>query len=153
MEKSGKKHWEILAVVLAVVLLLVFFCFRLSGDVYHAAMEIGASELYTEQEIRQAEQAVQKYFRLRCIGGTLERLYYGNDWQCLHEQEWRREAGLLPEGTQIMVIYSDFRTGAFPFGNIADGTGVEKNRSVSEFYWMISRQGRGNWAVIDRGYI
>ena len=101
------------------------------------------SDLYTEEEIQAAMDAVTACFEAEFQGCTLTQLRYPGDASADLFTEWAQEY----HADEAMVLYSTLETGA----SGGDGT-LEPNTTYENWQWILVRGNGGTWEVKTYGY-
>lgn len=126
------------ALVIAVVGAVIFFEARPMHQVLIAA---GNSELYTQEEIDAAVDAVLADFE-NLEGCKLYSLTFAGDEKCLAERDYVNEFG---EYTDCIVFNSTFRSPLF-------GGGGWNAHELYYWQWYLGRSPDGTWRVVAKGY-
>lgn len=132
--------------VILLVLILIAGVYLLfmpgGGDVSNVQRTIGESQVYTEAEVAQAMDAVERYFRKNFEGCTLLELTYDAKWR-LQEEEWAEDAG----EDQAIILTSSFYVE--PDGG--DGS-LNQDDTYREWKWIMVRSKSGTWKHFDHGF-
>ena len=126
------------ALVIAVVGTVVFFESRPMDQVLIAA---GNSELFTQEEIDAAAEAVLADFE-NLDGCKLYSLTFAGDEKCLAEVDYVNTFGAY---TNIVVFDSVFRSPLF-------GGGGWNANELYYWSWYVGRSPDGTWQVVTTGY-
>lgn len=108
------------------------------GDISHAEVDIGNSELFTPSQIKYASEAVKEEFAGNWDGCELLQICYAGDNESRYESENR--------GYEVIVLVSDFETHRLP-GN----SSLASDSTYREWKWILMSSGAG-WQVVDYGY-
>lgn len=111
------------------------------GDVYGVLSQFVASDMYTQEDIASASDAVKEYFNAEFEGYTMTELYYAGD------ERSKTEAEYYEDGRLVMVFVSSFYTleeggdGSFAADTVYNG-----------WSWTLAKDENGKWGVINYGY-
>ncbi len=130
-------------VPLAACLLLVITLFSgcSKGDVKNVEIEDAESEIYSQDEIKAAEQAVINYFEKEFSGCTLQTLQYAGDDEVKAEQDVRNS------DDEFIVFTSSFDVDE----SGGDGS-LNPKSTYTGWKWIFSRTQGGQWSHVDHGY-
>ena len=132
---------KILALILTAVLLLSLTgCGRISSNVL---ITCDQSKIYTQEDIYEAIDVVENYFRHNFDGCTLTEIGYIGDekWAAMEEQA--HSYGV----DQVIILTSSFDTGR----SGGDGA-LNANDSYQNWKWILLRDIGGEWSHADHGY-
>ena len=132
------KAMKILALLLLCLMLLTACG---GGDVRSVDRRIGSSRLYSEKQISNAMDEVEKFFRAEFDGCKLLRLEYDEEKTREEALEWSEQCG-----AETIVLYSDFSV---------DSTGGDGSLNPGETYrnwkWILKETALG-WKLETWGY-
>lgn len=114
-------------------------CARRSSEV---KVDIGSSELFSEQDRRDASDTIIKEFR-HLEGCTLNSLTYAGDEKSLKEAESNTYAG--EKYDEYIVFASSFRSPK-------NGGGAWTADTEYTWSWVLARNGLTAWRLINYGY-
>ncbi len=112
------------------------------GDVSQVQRTIGNSQVYTRQDVEQAMDVTESYFRTHFEGCKLLTLQYDAKWR-LEEEERAESYGM----DQVIVLTSSYYVepkGASP--------SLNPDFTYQNWKWILARNGNGNWVHKDHGY-
>ncbi len=109
------------------------------GDVVGVETRYVESEIFTQEEIASAYDAVKDYFHNEFEACTMTKLYYGGDELSQAETD-------EGDGT-VMVLLSSFYT----LEEGGDGS-FAANATYDNWKWMLIKEADGTWKVINYGY-
>ena len=134
IQKTKRKYRLIVAAIaLAVTGLLLFLAFR------PVSVDLGESDIFTEEERQSAVECVKKDFA-SYHGCKLYALTYSGDVQSLRETGYRLGSGY----DEFIVIRAVFLSPIF-------GGGAWSAARIYDWSWTLGRNAGGEWVVIDRG--
>lgn len=137
-----KKRWMVLGLLLVVLGTAAVFLSWNRGDVRHVQRFVGDSLVYTEEEVRDAMDVTEEYFRKYFVGCKLLELTYDAKWR-LQEEEWAESYGV----DQVIVLTSSF----YVKPNGGDGS-LNQDDTYTGWQWILARNGDGKWEHRDHGY-
>ncbi len=106
------------------------------------------SSLYSQEEIQQAIDAVERKFVLEFDGCTLMEIGYAGDDLSQFEYDYHAERTTLDPTTEYLVLTSTFLSP--PEGK---GEGTWNPDTLYEGWkWVLRRENGGPWTVSDWGY-
>ena len=130
------------------VLLSLALCLALltacgGGDISLVGRRIGQCELFSEWQIANAMDEVERYFQKELDGCKLLRLEYDEQKTQAEAREWAAQYG----AEEAIVLYSDFSV---------DATGGDGSLSPGDTYrnwkWVLTRSVKGEWELRTWGY-
>lgn len=126
------------AVGLCVFILLFSACSLNPGRVDQATVDLGDSDLFSEEELRQASDCVLAKFKA-FEGCELQKLWYDEQFS----------SGMYGDGNVLeMVLLSDFHVDEDP----RDG-GLSPDTDYTSWQWLLIRDSEtSKWVVRDWGY-
>ena len=110
-------------------------------------IDLGSSELYTEEELQDAVVQIKCQFAA-FEGCELHSIRYAGDESCTAENiAWMNE--LDPNGgyTQVAEFLSDFHSPVY-----ADGTAWNEDEEYTDWQWWLGRYEDGGWELLTWGY-
>lgn len=120
------------------VIFMISYIYRhvFLGDVYHVKVEIGSSKEYSKSELKEASEAVKKYFQKHYKECKLVTLTYDEE-----------DSGERTPAKGEIVFMAEFKTRSWtnpPF---------EPDRTYSGYSFTVRYdENKGKWEVIDAGY-
>ena len=122
---------------------ILFNCFGAEpfgyGDVSSVTTREVSSELYTQEDIASASDAVKEYFHEGFEGCTLNEIYYAGDERSLAESKYH-------EGETLVLLSSFY----------VDSSGGDGSFAADSTYdgwsWILVRESDGEWQVVNYGY-
>lgn len=130
--------------MLAALLVLVVLAFcACGGKVSDAKTHTADSELYTQEEITDAIDAIKKEFRAEWSGCTLTEIYYAGDETSQEHQDWADRNG----ADEVIVLLSSFDVDS----SGGDGS-LNPNSTYANWSWILVRTNKGQWKHVDHGY-
>lgn len=134
-----KKLISLIACLLLVIALFTG-CSK-GGNVEDVQIEHFESEIYTQQDIDTAAQAVLDYFEQNFDGCTMKTLQYAGD-DVVEAEEAVRDSDV-----EVIVFTSSFDVDA----SGGDGS-LNPNSTYTGWNWIFSRTQGGQWNHVDHGY-
>ncbi len=126
-----------LIVILVILSLLICGC----GKVSDVQIEIGESQLYSENEIRQAADLVIRQFQKGFESCVLLNIRYDEEESLQRASDWAEQYG----AKEAIVLYSDFLV----IGS--RNPTLNSNSKYENWSWILVRNG-GNWELKTWGY-
>lgn len=130
---------------LTAIILIMTVVFGLAGCAGNADkvefIEWTPSEVYTDEEIKDAIDVVCKDFR-HWKDCTLDTITYAGDDVSMDYIDWADRNGC----DQSLVLVSSFSTGNNPEQTL------EANETYSNYKWILVRKDGGSWSHVDHGY-
>ena len=130
-------------VLLSLALCLVLLTACGGGDVSEVGRRIGQCELFSEWQIADAMDEVEKYFHAEFDGCKLLRLEYDEQKTQAEAREWAAQYG----AEEAVVLYSDFSVDA----SGGDGS-LNPGDTYRNWKWVLTRSGKGEWELRTWGY-
>lgn len=128
--------------LLALLLVVLLLSGCEYGNTDYVSLEPGESELYTEEEIRDAMDAVLKQFGKGFGGCVMLKLWYDEQASLKEAEDWARQY----DAKEAIVLHSNYWV---------DGSGRSPSLNPNSLYqnwmWILVRNG-GKWEVKDWGY-
>lgn len=112
------------------------------GNVSKVMRTIGESSVYSQQEIRDAMDVTETYFRKNFEGCKLLELTYDAKHR-LEEIEWEETYGV----DQVILLTSNF----YVKPNGGDGS-LNQDDTYHGWKWILARNDQGKWEHRDHGY-
>ena len=131
-------------VLLALSLILMLSltaCGKISKELKILSSE--PSELYTEEEISDAIDAVQSYFKKNFSGCTLTEIGYAGDKKSRADADFAERIN----GDEVIVLTSSFEVDS----SGGDGS-LNPNSTYNRWQWIMARKNGGRWKHVDHGY-
>jgi hypothetical protein len=122
------------------ILLCLVACVGNISNVESPAVD---SQVYSQEEIEQAMQVIEKEFKQNWSGCTLKELYYAGDTMCL---EYSEVAGSF-ESDEILVLLSSFDDDA----SGKDGS-LNLDSTYTTWKWILARRQNEDLSLVDVGY-
>ena len=140
-----KRAWRFVltGALLCIVLLAAFFYPRGGGNVDQTVLVSVESELYTEEDIQDAADAVLGYFKKGFDGCTLTGLRCAGDGAA--GQFARREKPYQVD--EAVVLLS-----AFDVGSSGGDGALNPNYTCRDWGWGLGRNAGGAWEPLTCGY-
>ena len=113
------------------------------GNVNHVLKTVGESEVYTEDEIRDAMDIVINHFRREFEGCTLIQLYFDEDTP----DQYSPSRAQQYNADEAIILISSFETGPE-----SAGMGLNDNDTYNGFSWILTRSKGGSWTLQSWGY-
>ena len=127
----------------ALLLLVVLVFCACGGTVSDAKTHTADSELYTQEEITDAIDAIKKEFQAEWSGCTLTEIYYAGDETSQEYQDWADRNG----ADEVIVLRSSFDV------DFSGGDGsLNPNSTYANWLWILVRTDNGPWKHVDHGY-
>ena len=123
--------------------LLVLLTAGCRGDVSNVKVLEYKSNIYSEEEIKEAIEAVKKYFRSEFSRCTLTEITYAGDDKISSYEEWATRN----DGDEVIVLISSFDVDS----SGGDGS-LNPNSTYSNWSWILVRRNGENWQHVDHGY-
>ena len=120
--------------LLCAILSAAYLCARGGGDVKQVSIVPVESEIYTEEDIRAAEDTVVHYFKKGFDGCTLRELRYAGDEAAGQFMEWEEQYKI----DEVIVLLSTFDVDA----SGGDGS-LNPNYTYQDWGWVLGRNARG----------
>ena len=130
-------------VLLSLALCLVLLSACGGGDTSLVGRRIGQCELFSEWQIADAMDEVEKYFHAEFDGCKLLRLEYDEQKTQAEAREWAALYG----AEEALVLYSDFSVDA----SGGDGS-LNPGDTYRNWKWVLTRSGKGEWELRTWGY-
>ena len=115
-------------------------------------IDLGDSELYTEDELNAAVEAIMAQFSEFEGCKLYDIRYAGDDANNEKNLEWMNDLapgkGYEANFTQVAEFLSDFHS---PINNI-EGTGFDADHDYTDWQWWLARSGDGEWKILTWGY-
>lgn len=130
-----KKNIFILSLVTVLMFLLVG-CQK-EGKTDNAKVDLGKSDVYSEQEREDAVEAVKEKFK-EFTNCELTKIWY--------DEITELASSTLKDKNKI-VLYTDFKT-----GDVEKDSGLTKNSKVNGWSWTLQRDNKDDeWRIVDYG--
>ena len=101
------------------------------------------SEIYSDDDVEAAFQAVKDYFKSEFGGCTLTKLYYPGDTYAGEFDAWAEQYS----ADEAIIILSSFDVDS----SGGDGS-FEPDSTYEDWNWILIRNGGGAWKHVDHGY-
>ena len=138
MQKKKRALIIITAICIGVVL---FFLWLFKDRVNRT---IPQSEMYSEQDISDAMDVVEKKFKSDFKGCTLTDLWYDENRSASSSDEWAKQY----DADEAIVLFSNFHVGFFG----GDGS-LNHNETYTKWGWVLVRdKGSSTWELKAWGY-
>ena len=133
---------KLILLVLSLILMLsLTACGKISKELKILPSE--PSELYTEEEISDAIDAVQSYFKKNFSGCTLTEIGYAGDKKSRADADFAERIN----GDEVIVLTSSFEVDS----SGGDGS-LNPNSTYNRWQWIMARKNGGRWKHVDHGY-
>ena len=130
-----KKRIVILSLITVLMFLLVG-CQK-DGKTDNAKVDLGKSDVYSEQEREKAVEAVKEKFK-EFSNCELTKVWY--------DENTDLASAALKEKNKI-VLYTNFKT-----GDVEESSGLKKNSKVDGWSWTLQRDSKDDdWRIVDYG--
>ena len=132
---------QLVTLLLAAVLVLgLTGCGRISST---CLITCDTSQIYSQEEIYEAIDVVEKYFRREFDGCTLTEIGYAGDEKYKAMEEWANQYN----ADEAIVLVSTFET------NSRGGDGsLSANDTYRNWKWILVRDSAGAWEHKTHGY-
>ena len=142
--KKRKTVIVIVAAICVIGAILLFSQLSKGGDISHVNRTIPQSEIYSEQDIADAMDIVEKTFKSNFDGCTLTDLWYDEDKSASSSDEWAAQY----HADEAIVLLSNFNVDS----SGGDGS-LNPNSTYTNWYWILVRdQGSDTWKLGTWGY-
>ena len=131
---------KFLALTMAVILGIALCSCR--GTTVEVKVELGSSEPYTEQDLSDAADAIIEYFT-DFEGCTLHSLTYAGDERSNKEAEYHLAND---------IVYDEYAVFDSSFRSPKKATGGWTRDTEYTWSWVLGRNDKGVWTVINYGY-
>ena len=133
---------KLILLALSLILMLsLTACGKISKELKILSSE--PSELYTEEEISDAIDAVQSYFKKNFSGCTLTEIGYAGDKKSQGYADFAERIN----GDEVIVLTSSFEVDS----SGGDGS-LNPNSNYNRWQWIMARKNGGRWKHVDHGY-
>ncbi|MBR3354775.1 MAG: hypothetical protein IKG47_05390 [Oscillospiraceae bacterium] len=112
------------------------------GSTAEVKVDLGTSELYTENDLHDAAEAIKKQF-LEFEGCTLHSLTYAGDERSNKEAEYHISHD---------IIYDEYAVFDSSFHSPKKSGGAWTTDTEYTWSWILGRNNKGVWKVINYGY-
>lgn len=129
-------------VLLLTAMVLAFTLTACQGKIEDVRVDIGPSEIYSEEEIDDAVYEILTYFRREFGGCSLTRLEYIESKSADAAAEWAKQY----DADQAIVLVSTFEVTGKTDGSLAYG------ETYQNWQWILVRNNSGKWQVKTCGY-
>lgn len=129
-------------VLLLTAMVLAFTLTACQGKIEDVRVDIGPSEIYSEEEIDDAVYEILGYFRREFGGCSLTRLEYIESKSADAAAEWAKQY----DADQAIVLVSTFEVTGKTDGSLAFG------ETYKNWQWILVRKGSKGWQVKTCGY-
>lgn len=136
---------KVIALLSTITLLSFYGCTPITGVVKNVKVEKIDSEIYSEEDINEAIDVIEKYFAENFDGCRLEKIAYAGDETTKLESQYQSEHS--ENHKEIIVLISDFYV--YPKGG--DGS-LNTDYTYTNWNWILERTPNGNWEHKDHGY-
>ena len=124
----------------ALLVLSLVGCGRISSSY---AVTCDTSQIYSKEEIYEAIDVVEGYFRKEFDGCTLLSIGYLGDDKRSYMTSFAKQYGVA----EAIVLVSEFETGS----SGGDGS-LNPNDTYRNYRWVLVRNGSGSWEHKTHGY-
>jgi len=112
------------------------------GSTAEVKVDLGTSELYTENDLHDAAEAIKKQF-LEFEGCTLHSLTYAGDERSNKEAKYHISHD---------IIYDEYAVFDSSFHSPKKSGGAWTTDTEYTWSWILGRNNKGIWKVINYGY-
>lgn len=137
---SNKKGYVLTAVVLITIIIYGFAKFP-AGKVSSCEIAPIESNVYTEEDYKEAYKVAFSYFKKNFTGCTMTSIRYAGDDELDAMKEWAKEYGV----DEVIILESDFTTDD-------KGDVFNPNDTYTDWDWILARDKNGRWKHRDHGY-
>lgn len=131
-------------VLLSLICLLYLFFYEREGKSDRAVVELGSSQLYSKEELKDASECVKEKFK-SWKGCTMTNLRY-DEKQSLKFLDIDTLDD--PDAKHWVVLFAGFKT-----GHSGPELGLGKNQTYDSYAFMLQREGDGSeWVYAGGGY-
>lgn len=134
------------AVMWTGLLLAALLCACGSGGVSGTVVDCGESELYGQEDLEAAAEAVLRGFEADFDGCVLHTLEYAGDDVSAQELEYCRSLDGERDFTECAVFESSFHSPE------SGGGTWEADREYTGWSWHVAREDGGEWTLLAGGY-
>lgn len=127
--------------MIALILCVLLLAGCGGGDVSHVERVVGASEVYTEAEIKSAMNKVKGFFMSEFEGCTLTELRYDEEKVGARQKAWAEDYG-----AEVIVLLATFDVDE----SGGDGS-LNPNSTYTKYQWILAKTLFG-WEIRDWGY-
>lgn len=131
------------ALLCAAALAIFLLTPRGGGDVSQVSIVPVESGIYTEEDIRAAEDTVVRYFKKGFDGCALKELRYAGDEAAEQFTGWEEQY----QADEVIVLLSTFDVDA----SGGDGS-LNPNYTYKNWGWVLGRNEGGEWKHLTYGY-
>ena len=128
---------------LVLALICVIGLVACGGNVKNVKITDYSSEIYSDEEIKNAIDVAINYFEKNFEGCTLTEITYLGDDKLDNWQEFAERNN----ADDVMVLVSSFNVGA----SGGDGS-LNPNSTYTNWKWVLVRTNGGKWEHVDHGY-
>lgn len=140
----NKKVIIFITIIGVIGIILVFVRFHIGGDISNVNRTITLSEVYREQDIANAMDVVEEYFKSKFKGCTLTDLWYDEDISISASEEWAEQYN----AEEAIVLLSNFKVDS----SGGDGS-LEPNGTETGWQWILVRDKKSSkWKLVTWGY-
>ena len=132
------------AALCVLLVLCLTACFGKGGNVDGATTREVESEIYSQEDIAAAIDAVKREFKRSWSGCTLKEISYAGDETVRKEQEYILGFGDYDEGIVLLSSFTVDEHGG-------DGS-LEPNHTYTRWSWYLARKNGGKWKIVTSGY-
>ena len=126
-----------------VILCLLGLCGCSGGNAENVKISEYHSEIYTDEEIKEATNVAIRYFEKEFSGCTLTEITYIGDDKLDSYQEFAERYN----ADDVIVLISNFNVD----GSGGDGS-LNPNSTYKNWNWILVRNSGGKWKHVDHGY-
>lgn len=138
-----KKRIIIIVVLILIIVFATLYFRNKGGDVSNVKRMITASEVYSEQDINNAMDIVEKYFQSDFEGCTLTDLWYEESMSAPDSDGWAKQY----DADKFIVLLSNFDVDS----SGGDGS-FNPNDTYSNWQWILVRNKGSEWELKTWGY-
>lgn len=138
-----RRYIPILLILIIAISIVFFFLKKDVGNVSNVNRKVTTSQVYSQEDINDAMDAVVKYFRNHFEGCKLTQLCYKDSTSVTASGGW----AIQYNADEAIVLLSTFDVDA------AGGDGsFNPNETYSDWQWILVRNKGGVWEVKTWGY-
>lgn len=129
------------------VLLSLCACSPKKGDISKVKIDLGESEIYSEDDIQSAIDVILADFEKDWEGCELKMISYAGDEESQFETDYYLGENKYYDADEAIVLVSDFYA-----RNPSDNSGLNSPFDYNGWSWILVRTEGGTWRHVDHGY-
>lgn len=140
-----KKKVMVLTMAICFIGIILFFLWtHIGGDISNVNRTMKHSEIYTEQEIADAMNIIERQFKINFNGCTLTDLWYDEDVSISSSDGWAEQY----DADEAIVLLSNFKVDS----SGGDGS-LNPDDTYTDWQWILVRdKGSSKWKLETWGY-